>query len=518
MGRSLGAAVPAVLRTVRCAPAPVPAPLAVGLSRFSQRSTPIAARPCRRIHESRRSYSAAASRTWKGAAGSIIRGHETLTINLASSPHNIQLSKLWLRDACACPKCVDPDSGQKNFSTTDLPDKLHVKHAELGPDGSLTVVWSSDRPSGGAPHTSTFPAEEVRSWEVDKVPRGNVVSTDTLYRMPWNKSMYEDALSRGSCRVSYDAWVNDEEAFWKAFSNLQETGLIFIKGVPDGEHEVERIASRIGTLQETFYGRTWDVKSKPQAENVAYTSVFLGLHQDLMYYNPVPKLQLLHCLANSCEGGESLFSNGIRAAYELRSTRPADYTTLSNHGVYFCYQRGGHHYFQRRTTIAPADNGYPKETYWAPPFQTTFPRFGNRGGHGGLLAWKNAATAFQRILESPENMIEAKLEPGECVIFDNRRVLHGRRQFAAGQGNRWLKGCYISPQVYAAKVTEMLSRNGPIVPPTTPEMYREQMTFRESFEAADAKSRIDSGTPLGENSKQGLKIQKGQPGDSCWDC
>lgn len=485
MGRSLGAAVSAALCTVRCASAPS----AVGLPRLWQhRGTQNAARLCRHVHDFRRSYGVAASGAWRGAAGSVTRGDETLSIKLESSQHHIQLSNLWLRDACACPQCVDPDSGQKNFSTTDLPDKSHVEHAELGPDGSLIVVWSSDQLSGGAAHTSTFPADEVRSWGVDTVPRGSVVSPDAFYRMPWNRIMYEDMLSRGSCRVSYDAWVNDEGAFWKAFSDLQKTGLIFLTGVPDREHEVERIAGRIGTLQETFYGRTWDVKSKPQAENVAYTSVFLGLHQDLMYYDPVPKLQLLHCLANSCEGGESLFSNGIRAAYELRSTNPADYEVLSTHGAYFCYQKGGHHYFQRRNTIVTADNGYPKETYWAPPFQTTFARSGEQGGHGDILAWKNAATTFQSILESPENVIEAKLEPGECVIFDNRRVLHGRRQFAAGKGDRWLKGCYISPQVYAAKVTEMLSSEGPIPPPQTSEMYREQATFRESFEAARTES------------------------------
>ncbi|EAQ90403.1 hypothetical protein CHGG_02338 [Chaetomium globosum CBS 148.51] len=96
---------------------------------------------------------------------------------------------------------------------------------------------------------------------------------------------------------------------------------IFVTDVPADESAVERVASRIGPVQETFYGRTWDVRNKARAENVAYTDKFLCLHQDLMYHDPVPGLQLLHCLANTCEGGESLFSHAVRAAYELRITQ-----------------------------------------------------------------------------------------------------------------------------------------------------------------------------------------------------
>ena len=44
---------------------------------------------------------------------------------------------------------------------------------------------------------------------------------------------------------------------------------------------VERVVLRIGPIRETFFGRTWDVVNVPSASNIAYTSVELGLHQDL---------------------------------------------------------------------------------------------------------------------------------------------------------------------------------------------------------------------------------------------
>ena len=45
------------------------------------------------------------------------------------------------------------------------------------------------------------------------------------------------------------------------------------------------------------------------------------------------------------------------------------------------------------------------------------------------------------IVDDPAVAISFKLDPGECFIVDNRRVLHARRAYA-GSGNRWLQGCY----------------------------------------------------------------------------
>lgn len=35
------------------------------------------------------------------------------------------------------------------------------------------------------------------------------------------------------------------------------------------------------------------------------------------------------------------------------------------------------------------------------------------------------------------------LKPGTCVIFANRRVLHGRQEFKPQSGNRHFKGTYV---------------------------------------------------------------------------
>ncbi|KAK3997810.1 hypothetical protein QBC44DRAFT_314493 [Cladorrhinum sp. PSN332] len=377
----------------------------------------------------------------------------------ATRARNRALDLLWLRDSCGCAQCLNPDSGQKTFSTTDLPDVPELKTASLDSEGNLTVVWQNDVLSNGQEHATTLTNQELERLIYNSGPR--IQHHPPYQRLFWNKSTFEALRAEGECTISYQDWMTNDEAFWAAFTTLTKTGLLFVQGVPEDEREVEKIASRIGMIQHTFYGNTWDVKSKPQAENVAYTNVFLGLHQDLMYHVPIPRLQLLHCIANSSEGGESIFSDGLRAAAEIKNLHREAYDVLTKKEVEFGYEKGENHYQSSLPTISVDSLGAPLSTHWAPPFQTSF--FSNEKSmlfkdkkHITLADWKKAATVFKSNVEDPKNVVEVKMQPGECVIFDNWRVLHGRNEFAVGgEGTRWLKGTYISPQVYQAKETAL---------------------------------------------------------------
>jgi gamma-butyrobetaine dioxygenase len=65
---------------------------------------------------------------------------------------------------------------------------------------------------------------------------------------------------------------------------------------------------------------------------------------------------------------------------------------------------------------------------WSPPFQGPF-----------VLD----AKLFTTLVNSSANEFSYLLQPGQCVIFNNRRVLHGRQKFQSGSGERWLKGAYL---------------------------------------------------------------------------
>ncbi len=60
---------------------------------------------------------------------------------------------------------------------------------------------------------------------------------------------------------------------------------------------------------------------------------------------------------------------------------------------------------------------------------------------GAANAFYRAYRTFAEILLRPELMLTFRLSPGECVVFDNTRVLHARTAFISA-GRRHLQGCY----------------------------------------------------------------------------
>lgn len=107
----------------------------------------------------------------------------------------------------------------------------------------------------------------------------DAVSTNTTC---WTARYYEKHAQSLRNKVSFNHVVQDRSAYRQMLHELESYGLVFITDMPDNERAIEQLAETIGPLRNTFYGRTWDVKDKPNAENVAYTAGFLGLHMDLL--------------------------------------------------------------------------------------------------------------------------------------------------------------------------------------------------------------------------------------------
>ena len=58
-----------------------------------------------------------------------------------------------------------------------------------------------------------------------------------------------------------------------------------------------------------------------------------------------------------------------------------------------------------------------------------------------MALYYQAYRRLGEIIDDPAMAVSFKLEPGECFIVDNTRVLHARKGYSGG-GNRWLQGCY----------------------------------------------------------------------------
>ncbi|KAK7527618.1 uncharacterized protein IWZ02DRAFT_496580 [Phyllosticta citriasiana] len=393
---------------------------------------------------------------------------------------------------CACPQCVDPSSSQKSYHTTDIPENIKPK-AQLSKEDSrvIEIKWENDIPDWSNDHVTQF-------------YRNNVEAKDTIYhpiapveRRIWNAKNVQQ-VSKKEAFIDFNEYVHDDKTLHKALEQIGRWGIVFLENVPDSEKAIEKITGRIGLLKETFYGRTWDVKSMPQAKNIAYTHQYLGLHQDLMYVSNPPHLQILHSLRARAPGGESMFADGFWAAFELLKRNRAAFDALCTHKVPFHYRNDSQSYVKWRPTIelgartnpttpvvhpeqeanaaatpefsadTPTDLGLHAVNY-SPPFQAPWlaTQTGNhvfpsaqhqplsRSQFDELFA---ALSQFRRILEDPANMLELRLEEGQAVVFDNRRALHARREFDAAKGERWLKGAYVDDDVFYSRWRVLAAR------------------------------------------------------------
>ncbi len=173
-----------------------------------------------------------------------------------------------------------------------------------------------------------------------------------------------------------------------------------------------------------------------------------------------PHFQFLHSMRARAPGGESIFSDSLHAAEMMRRQNPKLFKSLVEFPVTFHYYNAGQSYRQVRNTVELADQtdlqSPIKLVNWSPPFQGPFAMdVGLRDGGKALKTFLEAAKRFDALINDTENLYEYRMKEGECVIFDNRRVLHARRAFDPSQGERWLKGAYLDRDVFASKLARL---------------------------------------------------------------
>src|SRR5699024_7137213 len=100
----------------------------------------------------------------------------------------------------------------------------------------------------------------------------------------------------------------------KALEAVMSEGLVRLRGLPVKPGTLADIAARLGVLRATNFGSLFNVRSKPDPDSNAYTSIALPPHVDLPTREYQPGLQLLHCLENNASGGQAVMMDGFAVA------------------------------------------------------------------------------------------------------------------------------------------------------------------------------------------------------------
>ncbi|GEN29533.1 hypothetical protein HVA01_31790 [Halovibrio variabilis] len=334
------------------------------------------------------------------------------------------LPLLWLRDHCACPACRHPQTRERLY----LPlEAITAPPSVTLLDGHLHLHWQDD-------HVSDFHS----GWLYQRRPQAPLVSP-VPNAQPW-----EDNFAPERVRHADFLTPAGEKAWLTA---MLRDGLALITDGPLVEEEVSRLAERIGPQRATNFGARFDVRSKPNPNNAAYTAVGLPLHIDLPNWRHPPDIQLLYCLQNEASGGESLFADGARVVEALRQQSPEALAILSETPIDFRFQDETHDIATRAPVISlDADgnlvearlNNWIRDALQIPMEQ--------------MDAWYSAYALLWKLFHSEAHQLEFTLRPGQMVAFDNRRVLHGRREFDPNSGARHLQGTYLDRDMLASRL------------------------------------------------------------------
>ena len=255
--------------------------------------------------------------------------------------------------------------------------------------------------------------------------------------------------------ISFRAFLADDDALAAALGAIVRHGIAFIAGAGQAPRTVEHAVSRFGFIRETNYGRLFDVREEPSPTHLAYTAAGLDLHTDNPYRDPEPTLQLLHAIETSASGGESCFADGFAHAEELRRASPVSFRILAETTVEFAYRAADGARFSARTPIIET---CPDGSLKA--LRVNHRALVSPGPMSGVTeAWYEAYLDLYERLHAPGAVLRRRLAPGDMVIFDNRRVLHGRASYrSTGPSGRWLQGCYADRDGLLATLTRLEAR------------------------------------------------------------
>ena len=342
------------------------------------------------------------------------------------SDETARFHAVWLRDNAMDEATRAAGNGQRLITLADIPADLRMTGAALS-DGALHITFSGD---------------------------AGTIAFDPHWLMANRYDRPQDAAARG--------WVGDDITCWDRglnarlptarFADLQAGGAVLrdwlgalarygfahMSGGPIEDGALMKVVDLFGYVRETNYGRQFEVRTEINPTNLAYTGLGLQAHTDNPYRDPVPTLQVLYCLESSAAGGDSMVVDGFAAARRLRDENEEWFDLLADHCARFEFAGGADtHLVARRPMIELAPDG-----------ELISVRFNNRSAapltdvpFEKMPAYYEAYRRLGEIIDDPEMEVSFRLEPGECFVVDNTRILHARKAYG-GTGHRWLQGCY----------------------------------------------------------------------------
>ena len=352
-----------------------------------------------------------------------------------NNQNKMEIHPIWLRERVSNQEFLDKRTEQRLFDPSLL-ENIKIENAIIN-DDILELSFSDGV-------KSKYEITKLTSEFLDSENLSNTVKP-----VLWNSEFNEYPTYEFE-----DGFFKSKEMF-DLLKSFYEYGFVIIKNLPKENNFIVKFANSIGSIRPTNFGEYFNVKSVSKPNDLAYTSLALPPHTDNPYRKPVPCIQLLHCIINEVSGGHSTLVDGFKVAKYLKKNDLESFKILTKIKVKFKFTDKNVVLENKGELIELDENKNLKQI-----------RFNTRLDYVPILE-KNKLDLYYRarkkistLYNSKKFRIQFKLEPGDLMMIDNHRLLHGRTIYNVNEGKRLLQGCYIDYDSSEGKLRHLKRKFG----------------------------------------------------------
>jgi trimethyllysine dioxygenase len=357
--------------------------------------------------------------------------HFGLFVTFSTVPQPELFTWFWLRDHSEDAASLNQSTLQRQVDTFSLPERPGSGDASLNDAGNVVVRWND-----GASAGLFSPARLAQA-------AGHGAA-------PTNRHLWPSGNFSPGAALPYRAVLANDNAVRDLLMRVRDVGFGLAAGVTRTPAGAAELAARIGPVRSSIFGTMWPLSSSVKAhDDTAYTNSYLEPHTDSTYCIDAPGLQLFVCLERDGIGGDSVLVDGFAIAEALRREDPKAFETLTTVSVPGHYIEPGVHLIASRPPIRLDEDGNVLQVsfnnYDRAPFRLPEPQ---------MSEFYRAYGELHRRIIDRSGWFTVRLEPGDALVFDNWRCLHGRLEYT---GTRVFEGCYHNREDFESKLRVLKS-------------------------------------------------------------
>ncbi|NEQ82885.1 MAG: DUF971 domain-containing protein [Moorea sp. SIO2I5] len=364
---------------------------------------------------------------------------------------------LWLLDSCRCPKCFQRDTLSLNNSGHDLlkiPLNPTPQEVTIDPEGNLDIVWGGQETG----HHSVFDPSWLRVHCYD----------DPALKQKSKPQLWDASVSIPY--FDYHEVMNDDDVLLSYLNRLVELGVAVIENAPNDEQSFRALIERVGPLRQRYHPTnvfTMDRKNAvAQAIQHSYQLGRLRNHTDVTAYDIPTGIQFLQCtLYDNPDNDRQAYStvvDGFKLAEVIKTENPYFFELLTTEYIPAGRRRlsveeklsendsSARKYeweaYRRNHLINLDENG---EVYQIRYNHNT--RIPLEVSYDKIQDLLTAYRRFAQLLQDPDYNAEFLLTPGQVLVVDNWRVLHGRTGIWSPSLKRTLLGAYLEEETFRCR-------------------------------------------------------------------